>query len=80
MIQNGWTDKETEIQDFILGIEPESLYQMTRSEYNTEPVKTKITDLIKLFNEDFLPKRNTYHNRGEVFWTRQNEIETQEDF
>ena len=26
------------------------------------------------------PKRNTYHNRGEFFWTKQTETETPEDF
>ena len=66
MTQNSWTDKETEIQeDFIRGIGPEALYQMTRAEYKTEPDKIKIKDLIRLFNGYFLPRRNTYHNRGE---------------
>ena len=37
-------------------------------------------ELIRLFNEYFLPKRNTYHNRGEFFWTKQTEAETPEDF
>ena len=79
--QTGWTGKENEIQeDFIWGIGPEALYQMTRAEYKTEPDKIKIKDLIRLFNEHFLPKRNTYHNRGEFFWTRQSETETPEDF
>ena len=33
----------------------------------------------RLFNEYFLPKRNTYHNQGEFFWTKQAESETPED-
>ena len=64
MTQTGWSGKETEIQeDFIWGIGPEALYQMTRAEYKTEPDKIAVKDLIRLFNEYFLPERNTYHNR-----------------
>ena len=33
-----------------------------------------------MFNEYFLPKGNTYHNRGKFFWTKQTEAETPEDF
>ena len=81
MTQNGWTGKETEIQeDFIWGIGPEALYQMTRAEYKTEPDSIAVKDLIRLFNENFLPKRSSYHNRGEIFWTKQTETETPEDF
>ena len=81
MNQNGWTGKEAEIQeDFIWGVGPEALYQMTRAEYKTEPDNIAVKDLIRLFNEYFLPKRNTYHNRGEFFWTKQTETETPEDF
>ena len=66
MTQNSWTGKETEIQeDFIWGIVPEALHQMTRAEYKTEPYSIAMKDLIMLFNEYFLPKRNSYHNRGE---------------
>ena len=53
---------------------------MTRSEYNTQSDKTAVKDYIRLFNCYFLPKRNTYHNRGEFFWTKQTEAETSEDF
>ena len=75
--QTDWSGKEAEIQkDFIWGISPEALYQMTRAKYKTEPDKIAVKDLIRLFNENFLPKRNTYHNRGEFFWTRQIESET----
>ena len=81
MTQNEWATKENQIQDnFIWGIGPEALYQMTRAEYKTDPDKIAIKDLIRLFNEYFLPKRNTYHNRGEFFWTKQTEAETPEDF
>ena len=81
MTQTGWAGKEAEIQeDFIWGIGPEAFYQMTRAEYKTEPDRIAVEDLIRLFNEYFLPKRNTYHNRGEFFWTKQTESETPEDF
>ena len=53
---------------------------MTRAEYKTEPDRIAVKDLIRLFNEYFLPKRNTYHNRGEFFWTKQTESETPENF
>ena len=63
-----------------MGISPEAIYQMTRAEYKTEADKIAIKDLIRLFNEYNLPKRNTYHNCGEFFGTSQNETETPEDF
>ena len=79
--QNCWTGKEAEIQEaFIWGVGPEALYQMTRAEYKTEPDSIPVKDLIRLFNEYFLPKRNSYYNRGEFFWTKQTETETPEDF
>ena len=81
MTQNEWATKENQIQDdFVLGIGPEALYQMTRAEYKTDPDKIAIGDLIRLFNENFLLKRNTYHNRGDFFWIKQTETETPEDF
>ena len=81
MRQADWATKESQIQDdFVWGIDPEGLYQMTRAEYKTEPDKIALNDLIRLFNEYFLPKRNTYPNSGEFFWTKQTETETTEDF
>ena len=81
MTQADWATEENQVEDdFIWGIGPEALYQMTRAEYKTEPCKIAIKELIRLFNEYFLPKRNTYHNRGEFFWTKQTESETPEDF
>ena len=74
MTQADWATKENQIQDdFVWGIGPEALYQMTRAEYKTEPDKIAIKELIRLFNEYFLPKRNTYHNRRQFFWTKQTE-------
>ena len=84
MTNNDWTDKDTEIQeDFICGIGPEALYKMTLAEYKTAPDKIAIEDLIRLFNENqttLVPKRNTYHNRREFFWTKQTETEIPKDF
>ena len=81
MTQADWATKENQVQDdFMWGIGPEALYQTTRAEYKTEPDKIAIKELIRLFNEYFLPKRNTYNNRGEFFWTKQTESETPEDF
>ena len=77
--ETGWTGKEKAIQeDFNWGVGPEALYQITRAEYKTDPDSIKIKDLIRLFLD--LPKRNTYHNRGDFFWAKQTEEETPEDF
>ena len=59
---------------------PETQYQITRAEYKTEPDSIKIKDLIRLYTEHYLPKRNTYHNRGDFFWAKQSENETPEEF
>ena len=75
------TGKETAVQeDFIRGVGPEALYQIIRAEYKMEPDSTKIKDLIRLYTEHYLSKRNTYHNRGDFFWAKQSEIETPEEF
>ena len=50
---------------------------MTKTECEADSDEIVMKDLIRLF---FLPKRNTYHNRGEFVWTRQNETEKSEDF
>ena len=43
MTQADWATKENQVQDdFIWGIGPEALYQMTRAEYKTEPDKIAI--------------------------------------
>ena len=75
-----WTGKEQVIQeDFLWGGGPEALYQITRAEYETEPDSIKVKDLIRLFAEFYMPKRNTYHNRGDFFWAKQTEEETPEE-
>ena len=82
ILEAGWTaEKETNIQeDFFWGVGPEALYQITRAEYKTEPDSIKIKDLFRLYTEHYLPKRNTYHNRGDFFWAKQSENETPEEF
>ena len=78
---SGWGAKEQAIQeDFIWGVESEALFQTTRAEYKTDPDSIKIKDLILLYTEYYLPKRNTYHNRGGFFRAKQSEEETPEDF
>ena len=52
---------------------------MTQTEYKTEPDNKAIEDLIRIFFEKFLPK-NTYHNREDIFWTKQTKRETPEHF
>ena len=51
-----WAGKElTTQEDFIWGVGPEALYQITRAEYKTEPDSIKIKDLIRLFTEFYMP-------------------------
>ena len=76
-----WFGKDQKIQeDLIWGVGPEALYQITRAEYKMEPDSIKILDLIRLFTEFYMAKRNTYHNRGDFFWAEQTEDETPEEF
>ena len=76
-----WNGKEQAVQeDFIWGVGPEALYQITRAEYKTEPDSIKVKDLIRVFPEFYMSKRNTYHNRGNFFWAKQTEDETPEEF
>ena len=56
--QTGWSGKEAGIQeDFIWGIGPEALYQMTRAEHRTEPYKIAVRDLIR-------PSTNIFYQNG----------------
>ena len=81
MTDSGWSEKEQAIQeDFLWGVGPEALYQITRAEYKTEPDSIIVKDSIRLFTKFYMPKRNTYHNRGDIFWAKQTEEETPEDF
>ena len=57
-----------------------TLCEITRAEYKTKSDSKKIKDLIRLFTEYYLSKRNTYHNRGDFFCTKETGKETPEDF
>ena len=79
--ETSWATKEKQIQeDFIWGLGPEATYQITRAEYKRDPDTIAIKELIRLYLEYYIPKRNTYHNRGDFFWAKQQETETPEDF
>ena len=66
-ITNSCGKEQTIQENFICGVGPEAPYQITRAENKTEPDSIKTLDLIRLFTEFFMPKRNTYHNRGDFF-------------
>ena len=51
MTQNGWTEKETEVQEDFICIGPEALYQMKPAENKTERDKIAVKGLIRLLNE-----------------------------
>ena len=75
-----WPGKETAVQeDIIWGLGPEVLYQISRAEYKTEPDSIKIKDLMRLYTKNYLPKRSSYHNRGDFFMAKQSEDETPEE-
>ena len=60
-----WFGKEQTVQeDFIWGVGPEALYQITRAEYKTEPDSIKILDLIQLFTEFYICRNETLTTTG----------------
>ena len=69
-----WTGKESAYQEDFIWEVPQALYQITRAENKTEP--DSIKNLIRLYAEHYLSKRNTYHNRGVFFRSKQSENET----
>ena len=78
---NGWTGKEPTIrQDFIWGTGPSAIEIISKGEFNTDPDTINTEKLIHLFKDYYMPKRNTYHNRGDFFWAKQEENETPEDY
>ena len=52
---------------------------MTKSAYGENPNEMKITRLIKLYREHFIPKRNALYSRGDFFWSKQKPDETPEE-
>ena len=72
--------KEPEIrQDFIWGAGPSAIETITKREFNTDPDTINTDKLIQLFKDYYMPKRNTYHSRGDFFWAKQEENETPEE-
>ena len=72
--------KEEEIRkDFIWGAGPGALEEITKGEYNTDPDNIKADTLQVMFKEYYMPKRNTYHSRGDFFWAKQEKEETPKD-
>ena len=63
-----------------MGHRPRSTVSNDTGRIQPEPDSIAVKDPIRILNEYFLPKRNSYHNRGEFFWTKQTETETPEDF
>ena len=77
---NEWTTKEPEIrQDFIWGAGPSAIETITKGEFNTDPDTIKTEKLVQLFKDYYMPKRNTYHSRGDFFWAKQEDNETPEE-
>ena len=77
---NGWTEKEPTIrQNFIWRAGPSAIKIISKGEFNTDPDTINTEKLIQLFKDYYMPKHNTYHNRGDFFWAKQQENETPED-
>ena len=67
---NGWTEKEPTIW----GAGPSAIEIISKG---ADTINTE--KLLQLFKDYYMPKRNTYHNRGDFFWAKQEENETPED-
>ena len=77
---NEWTEKEPTIrQDFIWGGGPCAIEIISKGDFNTDPDTINTEKLKQLFKDYYMPKRNTFHNRGDFFWEKQEENETPED-
>ena len=74
-----WNTKPDIRQDFIWGAGPSVIEIITKGEFNTDPDTITTDKLIQLFKEYYMPKRNTYHSRGDFFWAKQEENETPEE-
>ena len=65
-------------EEFLWALGPNALNEMTKSAYGENPTEMKITRLINLFRENYLPKRNALYSRGDFFWAKQKTDETPE--
>ena len=59
---------------------PSAIEIITKGEFNTDPDTIKTDKIIQLFREYYMPKRNTYHSRGDLFCAKQEENETPEEY
>ena len=64
---------------FYLGAGPSAIEIISKGEFNTDSDTINTEKLIQLFKDYYMPQRNTYHNRGDFFWAKQEENETPED-
>ena len=77
---NGWTEKEPKLrQDFIWGAGPSAIKTITKGDFNTDPDTINTEKLIQQFKDYYMPKRITYHSRGDFFRAKQEDNETPED-
>ena len=76
---HGIQKKQKSDKIFFWGAGPSAIEIITKGEFNTDPDTIKTDKLIQLFREYYMPKRNTYHSRGDFFWAKQEENETPEE-
>ena len=77
---NRWTEKEPEIrQDLIWGAGPPAIENITKGDFKSDPDTIDKERLLQLFKDYYMPKRNTYHSRGDFFWAKQEENEAPEE-
>ena len=76
---NRWTEKVSEIrQDLIWG--PSAIGNITEKEFNTDPDTINTERLLQLFKDYYIPKRSTYHSRGDFVWAKQEKNENPEEY
>ena len=72
--------KKARYNTILYGVSAQKPYAKWQ-EQSTRPSRIKWHQRINpVIQQYFLPKRKTYHNRGEFFWTKHAESETPEDF
>ena len=72
-------ENEPEVrQDLIRGAGPSATENIPKGKFNTDPDTINTERLLQLFKDYYMPQRNTYHSRGDFFWTKQEENETPE--
>ena len=77
---NRWKEKERQIsQDLIWGAGPSAFENITKGEFNTDPDTINTERLLQPLKDYYMPRRNTYHNRGEFIWAKQEENYTPEE-